>query len=48
MSLSYHTHPVYLKTALVTLGIYGLTHEHSHAWVPAVTCLIQRRGWMHA
>ena len=39
----YHRH----KTALVALGIYGLTHAHSAAWVPAISCLIQRRGWSH-
>jgi hypothetical protein len=33
----------YLKARLVTLGIYALNHTHSHAWVPAITCLIQRR-----
>jgi hypothetical protein len=32
-----------LKRQLVTLGLYGLTHDHSQRWVPAVTCLIQRR-----
>ena len=34
----------YLKASLVTLGIYALNHEHSHAWVPAIGVLIQRKG----
>jgi hypothetical protein len=42
-----HRKPVYLKSALVTLGIYGLTHEHARLWVPAVSCLIQRKGVTH-
>ena len=33
----------HLKTGLVTLGIYAINHTHSHAWVPAITCLITRR-----
>jgi hypothetical protein len=32
-----------MKSALVDLGFYGLTHTHSYAWVPAITCLITRR-----
>jgi hypothetical protein len=33
----------YLKTGLVTLGIYALNHAHSCSWVPAITTLIGRR-----
>jgi hypothetical protein len=40
-SIPYKTHR--LKSALVDLGIYRLTHEHSHWWVPAITTLIVRR-----
>jgi hypothetical protein len=47
MIISYPCNPVYLKSALVTLGIYGFTHEHSRLWVPAVTRLIQRKGVAH-
>jgi hypothetical protein len=40
-SVPYKTHR--LKSALVDLGIYGLTHGHSRLWAPAITTLIVRR-----
>jgi len=45
--IPYPTNRVYLKTALVDLRIYGLTHEHSRLWVPAIGVLIQRKGVAH-
>jgi hypothetical protein len=37
-----------LKASLVTHGIYGLNHPRSCGlWVPAITRLIQKGGWLH-
>jgi hypothetical protein len=53
MMQSYSTVPrnqtaSFCKTALVDLGLYGLTHEHSARWVPAITTILKERWWTHA
>lgn len=35
----------FCKTALVDLGLYALTHEHSARWVPAITTILKERRW---
>jgi hypothetical protein len=40
--------PSRLKRRLVMLGIYGLTHDHSRLWIPAICTIIKERRWSHA
>jgi hypothetical protein len=53
MILAYRDRPVQplspsrLKRQLVTLGLYGLMHDHSQRWAPAITTIIRDRGWAH-
>jgi hypothetical protein len=39
--------PSCLKRQLVSLGIYGLTHDHSWLWVAAISTIIRERRWSH-
>jgi hypothetical protein len=38
----------HIKSSLVDLGLYVLTHDHSRLWVPAICTIIRERRWTHA